>query len=326
MVKYTDNLSKFVKWFGPEKSVHEIDKNVLQNYYDWLSDKTIEHNDEDIRICAEHRKIVVNLKEGERKPRLKRVLGVGFSTDYARDLMGLLRSFLNYLIGHEHIKPLQILNLKTAFRFRKIEKENESIPIQEVHEVLQNEKINDRIKLYVLLAMNCGMTQTDFAKISQDEVDWVEGRIVRKRTKTRKCPNAPIVSYKLWTQTFQLLQKCRAPLDSEFVLLNEDGNTLRKISIDPTTNKISKSCSVSTAWKREMKKHGIQYSIKYFRKTSGNLIANNPDYHHLDELFLGHSRKTVADKHYKFTMKHVLDKALQWLGEQYELDKIMPID
>ena len=51
---------------------------------------------------------------------------------------------------------------------------------------------NPRQKLYLLLALNCGMYPVDIALLRQDEVDWKKGRINRKRTKTRhRSENVP---------------------------------------------------------------------------------------------------------------------------------------
>ena len=56
----------------------------------------------------------------------------------------------------------------------------------------------DHQRLYVLLALNCGMYPSDIAKLKQSEVDWKAGRIMRKRTKTRdRSENVPRVDYLL---------------------------------------------------------------------------------------------------------------------------------
>ena len=45
---------------------------------------------------------------------------------------------------------------------------------------------SDRTKLYILLMLNCGMTQKDVADLQKTEVDWDAGYISRKRSKTRQ--------------------------------------------------------------------------------------------------------------------------------------------
>ena len=57
--------------------------------------------------------------------------------------------------------------------------------------------------------------------------------------------------------------------------------------------------------------------MKLLRKTSASLIANSPEFGHLHALFLGHSPRSVADRHYVKTSETVLDDALDWLGQQY---------
>ena len=67
----------------------------------------------------------------------------------------------------------------------------------------------DRTKLYILLMLNCGMTQKDIADLAVTEVNWEEGRIKRKRSKTGDCENVPTVNYKLWPETLRLLRQER---------------------------------------------------------------------------------------------------------------------
>lgn len=78
----------------------------------------------------------------------------------------------------------------------------------------------DRTKLYILLMLNCGMTQKDISDLRVEEVDWQEGRIIRKRSKTSKHENVPTVSYLLWQETFRLLRQERNPESKGLVLLN----------------------------------------------------------------------------------------------------------
>ena len=66
---------------------------------------------------------------------------------------------------------------------------------------------NDQTKLFVLLALNCGMLQGDIAKLQQDEVDWENGVISRHRSKLHRRAKSnkqiPKVEYPLWNETFE---------------------------------------------------------------------------------------------------------------------------
>ena len=57
--------------------------------------------------------------------------------------------------------------------------------------------------------LNCGMYQNDIAELHRDEVNWTKGTLTRARSKTRE-RHGPVVTYKLWPETFALLKKHRA--------------------------------------------------------------------------------------------------------------------
>lgn len=66
----------------------------------------------------------------------------------------------------------------------------------------------ERMQLYLLLMLNCGMYQNDIAELRSDEVHWKAGTLTRARSKTRE-RGGPVVTYKLWPETFALLKKHR---------------------------------------------------------------------------------------------------------------------
>ncbi|NTV80798.1 MAG: hypothetical protein HGA24_05170, partial [Candidatus Aminicenantes bacterium] len=67
--------------------------------------------------------------------------------------------------------------------------------------------------------LNCGMTQKDVSDLLVSEVDWDEGRIIRKRSKTADVENVPVVNYLLWPETIRLLRQERAAAAADHVLL-----------------------------------------------------------------------------------------------------------
>ena len=73
--------------------------------------------------------------------------------------------------------------------------------------------------------LNCGMYQNDIAELKADEVNWKQGTLTRARSKTRE-RNGPVVTYKLWPETFALLKKHRA--EGELALTTDEGNPLVK--------------------------------------------------------------------------------------------------
>ena len=110
-------------------------------------------------------------------------------------------------------------------------------------------KASNRTKLYILLMLNCGMTQKDIADLLVTEVDWKEGRIIRKRSKTADEENVPTVNYKLWPETFRLLKQERAAESKDRVLLNSNGGPIwtEKITKD---GKYQKTDNVKSAFDR----------------------------------------------------------------------------
>jgi hypothetical protein len=102
--------------------------------------------------------------------------------------------------------------------------------------------------------LNCGMTQKDIADLAIAEVDWDEGRIIRKRSKTGDCESVPTVNYKLWPETFRLLRQERAQDSSELVLLNSNGSPLWTEQIS-AAGKYQKTDNVKNAFDRLQ--HGL---------------------------------------------------------------------
>ena len=60
-------------------------------------------------------------------------------------------------------------------------------------------------------------------------------------------------------------------------------------------------------------------SPKVFRKTSATRLKGSKDYRDLRHYFLGHSARTVADRHYAAESQALLAEAVAWLGRQYGL-------
>jgi integrase len=160
--------------------------------------------------------------------------------------------------------------------------------------------------------LNTGMQQKDISELSWSEVDLDLGRIVRKRSKTRRFQNSPTVNYQLWECTSKLLQEFSSEGDP--VLKNRSGESLYKQSLK-ANGKAKKSDSIKNAFFRAKQKAGIQKPLKLLRKTSATLIAEEFG-EGLAALFLGHSPKSVAGRHYIRPSQKRLDEAVEWLGSK----------
>ena len=190
-------------------------------------------------------------------------------------------------------------------------KEIEVLTVEEIKELFG--KALERERLYLLLMLNCGFYPVDIGTLKHSE--YKDGRITRKRTKTRKrSDKVPTVSYRLWKETDALLTKYRSE-DPELVLLNRNGTPLWK-----EVEKNGKFCRISNVkcnFFRIQKKSGITKSLKHLRKTASTMLGSHLQYGRYAEYFLGEAPRSVADTHYVKPSQEQFDKAVKWLGEQF---------
>ena len=76
-----------------------------------------------------------------------------------------------------------------------------------------------RMKLWILLGLNCGFTQTDISSLAPDMVDWERGIIARDRQKT-----GVDSQHKLWPATLKMLREQAG--SGPLLLTTEDGQPL----------------------------------------------------------------------------------------------------
>ncbi len=191
---------------------------------------------------------------------------------------------------------------------------------EEIHTMLK--VLPDHFQLYVLLCLNCGFTQTDLATLRKDELWLEEARIVRQRTKTRRHQSPPVVNYLLWSETSNLLKQ-QISDHPDLVLLTRRGTPLIVSRMDRIDHHVRYD-TVCRTYGRLRKKHASlpDKSLKFLRKTGSTKIRSNLHYMYLDQLYLGHSHQTIADKHYNAfdgQPYEPLDEAIQWLGQEFGL-------
>ncbi len=237
------------------------------------------------------------------------------SREYARSRLQNFKRFTNWLWEVEllasvprNLNGLQI-ELKTGTP--------KPFPVPEIKKILNDPTVSERTKLYLYLCLNTGAYACDISDLEVDQIDLKTGRITRKRSKTRKDPNVPTVSYKLWPQTLRLLKKYCQP--SGRALLNEDGQHLQRKWIKPDTGKPTKVCNITCAFRRAVLKLKLTGNLSQLRKTSATLIFNHPQFTGLSPLFLGHAPRTLAEIRYTPRDLTALDAALDYLAEVYGL-------
>jgi hypothetical protein len=159
------------------------------------------------------------------------------------------------------------------------------------------------------------MTQKDISDLRPNEVNWKQGTITRKRSKTARHENVPTVTYRLWKETFRLLCQERAQ-GALTVLVNSEGGTLKVENLD-AGGKLSKIDNVVSAFSRLKRRVKITKPLKLIRKTSATLLKSDKKFPGVEVVFLGHSPRSVADRHYAQVPQALLDEAIKWLGKQY---------
>jgi integrase len=272
---YCRNIGNFVAWIGPETAIDAIDEARLEAFFSHLSGK----------------------------------VGAGdYSPQYAHTLLMTARQFISRLAARKLI-PLPGNIRDRRFRFNhSVAAGIETFTAEEVRALL--EAAPERMRLYLLLMLNCGMYQNDIAELRQQEVDWKKGTITRVRSKTRE-RKGPVVTYKLWPETFALLEKHRA--EGELVLTTERGKPLVTYSLEE--GRFARYDVVQSAWNRLSEKMGakIRLSMKHLRKTSASLLGEHPHYKFYATHFLADSPRHMTEKHYVKPSDAEFFEALDWL-------------
>ena len=233
----------------------------------------------------------------------------GWSTAYAREVFAVARMFVRWLWERGTIEAPPNLNSK-SFSFGSTVVTIQTWTLDEVRWVIGEAR--GKLKLAMLLMLNIGATQRDVAELLDSEVNWREGRIVRKRSKTRGRTNAPVVNYKLWPATFALLREHRS--GSERVLQTRSGEPYVK---DRHVNgRLVASDQFARMFQELRDKIGFRKQLKQLRKTSASLLESHPVYGRFVGLFLGHAPATMKEKHYAAPPQDLFDEAVNWLGKQ----------
>ena len=231
---------------------------------------------------------------------------LGLAGDTAKGTYNTAKTFVQYLWENEILKDLPRTFHSNHLTFTSKSKKQPSFSPKEVKAL--RGKVEDRMELHLLLMLNCGMTQKDISDLQQDEVNWARGRIKRKRSKEKDEENVPEVEYQLWPRTFELLKKYRSE-DPTRALLNSNGNPFVVVGNNRTD-------TIALAWGKLPAKLRAGKSLKVFRKTGATLLEDHETYGRYARHYLGHSPRSVADKHYITPSQKNFDQAIEWLGQE----------
>lgn len=215
--------------------------------------------------------------------------------------ISIIKSFVTF-INEQKYANITINKRLTFKQNYQVKKVYTKLEIKELLNI-GNEKLN----LYILLQLNCGMYSQDISDLGKSEVDLTNGYITRCRSKT----DGMIVKYKLWKSTLRLLKKYQTNKqvknkrnDYHFLLTERDTPlvTQKKNRIKRVIEVIQKKLNITT-------------SSKHFRKTSAQILNEHETYKGYTELFLAHAPKSMAEKHYVSYSQDLFDDAIQYVGE-----------
>ncbi len=234
------------------------------------------------------------------------------SIEYKKKLLRIPRTFLEWCVGMGMMSPPMNLNSR-RHRFGGGVKSVPTMDPATVRKLI--DAAPGQLRLHLLLMANTGMLQTDISDLAPSEVDWDRGRIVRKRSKTASHDAVPTVEYELWPLTAELLRKY-GHRSGDRALLTESGKPWVRDEIRPD-GKRSKVDSIKSNYIHVTDRLDLTAPMKLIRKTSASLLASHPVHQRFDSHFLGHSPRSIADRHYVRPDQSLFDQALSWLGQQY---------
>jgi len=85
--------------------------------------------------------------------------------------------------------------------------------------------------------------------------------------------------------------------------------------------KFKKTDNVRSAFNRLLKK--LEWkgkSFKVLRKTGASMLNTHEQHRHSRFRYLGHSDKSIADKHYAAPGRDLFNEAVLWLGRQLKIE------
>jgi len=134
--------------------------------------------------------------------------------------------------------------------------------------------------------------------------------ITRKRTKTESKKSTPTVTYVLWPQTAELVNRNLSD-DAVLCFTTNSGMALNCASL--VEGKFKQSNAIQKAWHRE----GLPMLHKALRSHSATLLEAHEVYRRDVGFFLGHAPASMAEKHYAAPSQVAFNSLVEWLGKRY---------
>lgn len=279
-----DGIERFRAFLGSSLPVTSIDEDRLERYYF------------DLQAAV-----------GKQTAKLR----AGLSPSTAESYFKVAKQLIKFLYTRRLIELPRNLNDR-QLRFDVQARSVLTFSVEEVRKLVAD--ATGQVKLHILLALNCGYTNTDIAELRDSQIDWQRGAISRKRSKTQQVVNVPTVTYQLWPQTIELLRHHRSGKDT--VLLTRSGGPWAFRTLDDQ-GKLHKNDNIAPNFRRLQRRINVGLAFKYLRKTSATMLESHELYGRYKGHFLGHAPRGLAEKHYAAPSPDLFDKIIGWLGDQY---------
>ena len=258
------------------------------------------------------------------------------------DFLGGYRTYQLKQVSDEKTSPANAKHrlrtvkamLKWAYRQEKIERIPRNVEAPEFADVdlpaptpktftkKQIERLyknaNTDMKLWILLALNAGYTQSDIANLTHDMLDWKNGIIRRGREKT-----GVQSEHKLWPITLEMLrEQSTDPAEHECVLLNSNGRELSRTAIKSNGDP-HKVETIGQAFRRLRTRLDLKLSFKHLRKTGASAIEKEfQQTPWLASLYLSHELSGKIRQHYTHQSFDALHEATAWLCEYFGFNDV----
>jgi integrase len=200
--------------------------------------------------------------------------------------------------------------LKTNTDRREEDKAIQTFSLESL-KVLYSEA-NEQQKLYMLMALNCGVTQQELSILEREEITEKEGAWIvdhyRGKTGVRGV-------YNLWPETAALLlarMEKHTPKNQPLALLTQTGQALVTYNLNTKTDSVW--ATFTKLRQREKCKKVKTLPFKYLRKTGADFIMARYGLE-VAQAYLSHTGGSVAERHYVNRSFDKLNEALKDLRE-----------
>lgn len=108
--------------------------------------------------------------------------------------------------------------------------------------------------------------------------------------------------------------------DGKWALLNTNGSPLwRYVEKNGKRCKVSNVATAYYQLQRAMKIPKAKCKpLKSLRKTAASMLETHPEFGRYAQYFLGHAPRSITDRHYVKPSSEQFNRAITWLGEEFD--------